>query len=65
MTAGVASPEKDGQFAPKKKRLSFVFVGVHSVNGIGNYNEKQVGNYHEINNSVVDSFGFCLISFAF
>ena len=33
MTAGIASPEKDGQFAPEKKKLSFVFVGVHFING--------------------------------
>lgn len=33
MIAGIASPEKEGQFAPKKKKLSFVFGGVHFVNG--------------------------------
>jgi hypothetical protein len=33
MKAGVASSEKDGQFAPKKKKLHFVFVGVHFING--------------------------------
>ena len=65
MTAGVASPEKDGQFAPKKKRLCFVFLGVHFINSVGNDYEKYVGNYHEIDNSVVDSFGFGLISLAF
>jgi hypothetical protein len=64
MTAGIASPEKEGQFAPEKK-LSSAFLGVHSVNGIGNDYKKQVGNYHEIDNSVVNSFGFGLISFTF
>ena len=64
MTAGIASPEKEGQFAPEK-RLCFVFVRVHFVNGECNDYEKYVGNYHEIDNSVIDSFGFCLISFTF
>ena len=65
MTAGIASPEKDRQFAPEKKRLYFVFLGVHFVNSESDDYEKQVGNYHKIDNSVIDSFGFGLISFTF